>query len=272
MLDRRGDRHAGDLAALLAPAGEVSGWKPDLRNAGLRQKASAEEPDLRPVVEGTTVLAVKHNAGVLNLGDRRATAANAVMFDRAEKIIALDDYTLLAVSGAYAAAMEIARYLQQSFAYYRRSQLQEISLEGKISEISRAVAGALPLALGGSGGVLPVLSAYDTKADEGRIFFYDGLGARFETAEFGAAGSGSERIRGVFDYIVQTKKPFHQMPLDEALAEGLRLLDIAASLDTATGGLDRVLPLAMTVSAEGIERLGDDRIRAVLATESSAPC
>ncbi len=43
---------------------------------------------------GTTVLALKYDGGILNLGDRRATAANYVMYDRAEKIMPLDDTTL----------------------------------------------------------------------------------------------------------------------------------------------------------------------------------
>jgi proteasome beta subunit len=257
MLDRDRTTHPGDFASLLAAPPAVS--------VPVRAHSCATEGrEPAPGVEGTTVLALKYQGGVLNLGDRRATAANHVMFDRAEKIIPLDDVTLLAVSGAYATAMEIARYLQQAFAYYRRSQLQEISLEGKISEISRAVAGALGGMLSGIGGVLPVLSAYDAEAGEGRTFSYDGLGARFETAEFGAAGSGSERIRGVFDYIVRAKGPFHERPLDDVLAEGLTLLDIAASLDTATGGLDP-LPLAFTVSTDGIERLSEDRLRAACA-------
>src|SRR3569833_35476 len=60
---------------------------------------------------GTTVIAVKYRDGVLNVGDRRATANMAVMFDRAEKVLALDDYTLIAISGSFARALEIVRYL-----------------------------------------------------------------------------------------------------------------------------------------------------------------
>src|SRR4051812_36116860 len=59
---------------------------------------------------GTTVIAVKYRDGVLNVGDRRATAANAVVFDRAEKVLPLDDFTLIAISGSFARALEIVRY------------------------------------------------------------------------------------------------------------------------------------------------------------------
>jgi hypothetical protein len=40
---------------------------------------------------GTTVLALRYDSGILNLGDRRAVMANYVMYDKAEKILAIDD-------------------------------------------------------------------------------------------------------------------------------------------------------------------------------------
>src|SRR5687767_3393878 len=71
----------------------------------------------------TTVLALKYDGGILNLGDRRATAANYVMYDRADKIMPLDDNTLVAISGSYARSIEIVRYLKHAFKYYARTQL-----------------------------------------------------------------------------------------------------------------------------------------------------
>jgi proteasome beta subunit len=212
-------------------------------------------------IHGTTVIAVKYREGVLNLGDRRATAGMGVMFDRADKVLPLDDYTLIAISGSFARAVEIVRYLKHSFRYYARRELQEMSLDGKVSEVSRAIAGNLPMAMQGIGAFIPIVSAYDLAAGEGRIFFYDGLGARFENAEFGAAGSGSERIRGAFDYIIRTRKPFREMSLDEALGECLVLLDIAAELDAATGGFSKILPIARTITRAGIREVEEERVR-----------
>ncbi len=213
-----------------------------------------------PVVHGTTVIAVKFDGGVINVGDRRATANYAVMYDRAEKVLAIDDYTLLAISGSYARAMEVVRYLRHSFKYFERSQLQPMSLDGKLSELAKVVAASLPAAMQGIGGFIPVLSTYDQDASEGRIFFYDAMGARFESTEYAAAGSGSHQIRGVFDYIVKTRRPFHTMSRKEALREALLLLDIAADLDAATGGWSKVLPLAKTISASGIEDVAEDEL------------
>lgn len=218
---------------------------------------------------GTTVIAVKYKDGVLNVGDRRATGGMSIMYDRAEKVLSLDDFTLIAISGSFARALEIVRYLKHAFKYYARRELQEMSLDGKVSEVSRAIANNLPMAMQGIGAFIPIVSAYDPRTNEGRIFFYDGMGARFETAEFGAAGSGSERIRGSFDYIIRTKKPFREMTLDEALAECMILLDIAADLDAATGGYSKILPVAKVVDKDGVREIGLEQMRRIV--ESIAP-
>lgn len=213
---------------------------------------------------GTTVIAVKYDQGVINVGDRRATANFAVMYDRAEKVLPIDEYTLLAISGSFARAMEVVRYLRTSFKLYERTYLQSMSLDGKLAELAKVVRAGIPEALQGIGGFIPILTTFDQETSEGRIFFYDGMGARFESTEFGAAGSGSMQIRGVFDYIVKTKKPFHEMSRDEALKEALYLLDIAADLDAATGGWAKVLPLAKTITREGIEDVPEDELRRVV--------
>jgi proteasome beta subunit len=261
---------SGDFADLLARHGVDDGSR--ITDAGLRLDRAGVpgSPTGHPSsaiaeTHGTTVLAVKFDQGVLNVGDRRATANMAIMFDRAEKVMPLDDYTLIAISGAFARAMEVVRYLRHAFKYYARTQLQPMSLDGKVNEVSRAIAGNLQMALQGIGAFIPIVSAYDPRTNEGRIFFYDGMGARFETAEFGAAGSGSERIRGAFDYIIRTKGPFRGMSLDDALRECLVLLDIAADLDAATGGFSKVLPVAKAITRDGIMEIPAERMRAAVS-------
>src|ERR1700722_16619221 len=114
---------------------------------------------------GTTVLCLRFDKGVLTLADRRATAGNLIMYDMAEKIMALDDRTVVAISGAFARSVEVCRMLKHSFKYYRRTVLQEMSLEGKLSEISRALAGNAPMAMQGIGLFLPIVAAYDPKKE-----------------------------------------------------------------------------------------------------------
>ena len=87
-------------------------------------------------------------------GDRRATAGTSVIYDRAEKVLQIDKHSVLAISGSPAIAYEIARVLEHSFQYFRRSQLQELSLEGKLRMLSRLIRDNLPMALQGIGGVI----------------------------------------------------------------------------------------------------------------------
>ncbi len=202
-------------------------------------------------VHGTTVLSLRFNKGILTLADRRATAGNLVMYDQAEKIFALDDSTVVAISGAFARSIEVCRFLKHSFKYYRRTVLHEMSLEGKLMEISRALAGNAPMAMQGIGVFIPIVAAYDKKKDEFGVYFFDGAGARFQNGAYACAGSGSERIRGIFEYLARTKGPWQNRSLDDVLMDGLEMLDIAADLDSATGGFSKTLPVSRVLDRDG---------------------
>ncbi|MER3496663.1 MAG: proteasome subunit alpha, partial [Armatimonadota bacterium] len=200
-----------------------------------------DAPYLRPTsatseteVHGTTVLALRYSGGAMMIADRRATAGNLIMFDQAEKVMALDDATIIAISGAFARSVEVCRYLKHSFKYFRRTNLHELSTEGKLAEISRALAGNAPMAAQGIGVFLPIVATYDRLRDAFDVYFFDGAGARFQNGAFACAGSGSERIRGVFEYVVRRSGPLEMRSMEEVLDEGLQMLDIAAELDSAT--------------------------------------
>jgi proteasome beta subunit len=210
---------------------------------------------------GTTVLSLLYDGGALALADRRATAGSLIMYDQAEKIYALDDTTVLSISGAFARSVEVCRYLKHAFKYYRRVVLSEMSLEGKLMEISRALAQNAPMAMQGIGVFLPIVAAYDKRRDSFGVYFFDGAGARFQNGDYACAGSGSERIRGVFEYLARTKGPWHTRSLADVLDEGLTMLDIAADLDSATGGFMKTLPVARVLDRAGTRLLSDDELK-----------
>ncbi|RYG34413.1 proteasome subunit alpha [bacterium] len=221
-------------------------------------------PDPHFETHGTTVLSLRYNEGVLTLADRRATAGNLIMYDQAEKIMPLDDRTVVAISGAFAKSIEIIRFLKHNFAYYRRTVLHEMSLEGKLAEISRALAGNAPMAMQGFGLFLPIVAAYDPKKDSFGVYFFDGAGARFENGSYACAGSGSERIRGVFEYLSREKGRFETRPLEEVLKDGLTMLDIAADLDSATGGFNKMLPVTRVLDRDGTREIPKAQLEAVV--------
>ena len=209
---------------------------------------------------GTTVLALRFDQGVVVMADRRATMGNLIMFEQAEKIEALDDATVVAISGAYARSIEVCRYLKHAFKYYERLNLHKISTEGKLMEISRALAGNLPMAMQGAV-FLPIAATYDPKADNFGVYFFDTAGARFHGADYATAGSGSERIRGVFEYIARTKGGWATRPKEDVLKDAFDLLELAAEMDSATGGYRRSLPSVSILTRDGVQKLTDDDLR-----------
>ena len=213
-------------------------------------------------VHGTTVLSIRYEGGVLTFADRRATMGNLIMVDSAEKVFSLDDHTVVAISGSFARSVEICRLLKHSFKFYRRMHLQEMSLDGKLQEISKALAANLSSAMSGVGMFLPIVASYDPRKKDFGVHSFDPAGARFETGDFAAAGSGSERIRGIFDYIVQEHGPWHERKREDVLKEGLRLLSIAADLDSATGGISKNLPLVRDLDDQGTHLVSTKDIEA----------
>lgn len=215
--------------------------------------------------QSTTILAFKFADGVLVAGDRRATAGNTVVYDRADKVLEIDRHSIMAIAGVPATAWEMARVLEHSLQFFRRTQLQEMSVDGKVRALSKLLRDNLGFALQGLGVVVPIFATFDAKVSPAaRLYFYDAMGAQFEATDFAATGSGSPAVRGIL-YYEKTwgKKPLHQISEDEAIVVALRALDTAAEADTATGGIDRhekIFPVMKTVSAKGITTLPEEKI------------
>ena len=239
-------RHGALPAAVAAPS-------------GVQHPAASIVP-----THSTTILAFKFADGVLVAGDRRATAGNVLVYDRADKVLEIDKHSLMAIAGVPATAWEMARVLEHSFQFYRRSQLQEMSLDGKVRALSKLLRDNLGAVLQGIGVVVPLFATYDHEAETPRLYFYDAMGAQFEAAEHAATGSGSPAVRSVLHYEnTWGKRPLRKLRSAEAVLLALRALETAASGDTATGGVDRrteVFPIVKIISAAGIETLPEVKL------------
>ena len=232
------------------------------------QTAASPRSDVPPLTESTTILAFKFAGGVMVAGDRRATAGNTVVYDRADKVLEIDRFSLMAIAGVPSAAWEMGRVLEHSLQYFRRTQLQEMSVDGKVRALSKLLRDNLGFVMQGIGVVVPIFATYDHGSEPAsRLYFYDAMGAQFEAADYAATGSGSPAVRGILYYENKwAGKPLHERGEDEAVTIALRALDTAAEADTATGGVDRsgkIFPVIKTVSGEGIRTLPDEKIAAI---------
>lgn len=221
--------------------------------------------------EATTVFAFHYGEGILVAGDRRATAGNVIVTDQIEKVLTLDAASILAIAGSPATAFEMARALQTSFEYYRRSQLQSLSLPARVRALSRALRENLSLTLQGVGVVAPLFAGLDTTTTPARpqIYFYDPLGAQFQAVGYAASGSGATTIRSILSYQERFGVPAPAaLPLGEAVKFALRLLMVAAEFDSATGGVAPEFARFATIkvlTAEGVRDIDDTEQRAFLA-------
>ena len=215
----------------------------------------------------TTILAFKYLDGVLVAGDRRATAGNLVMYDRTDKVLEIDRHSVMAIAGVPATAYEMARILEHSFKYYRRTQLQELSFEGKLRALSKLLKENVPAALAGTGAVAPIFAGYDLEHDAAKIYFYDILGAEFEGVEYAVSGSGSPTIRGILHYVnTWGEQPLSEMPEEQATVQALRLLTSAAEFDSATGGVNRdanLYPVVKFITAAEVRTMPDPQLRSL---------
>ncbi len=227
----------------------------------------------REFTTATTILAFKYRDGVLVAGDRRATAGNMVMYDRTDKVLELDRYSVMAIAGVPATAYEMARILEHSFKYYRRTQLQELSFEGKLRALSKLLKENVAAALAGTGAVAPIFAGYDAEQETAKIYFYDILGAEFEGVEYAVSGSGSPTIRGILHYLnTWGGQPLGAMPEEHAAIQALRLLTSAAEFDSATGGVNReanLYPVIKFITGSGVRTMTDAQLKPLFETKVS---
>ena len=207
---------------------------------------------------GTTVVALKFAAGVVFGGDRRATEGFTIADEKMEKVFAADDLSVIAIAGAAGQAIEIVKLFQLELEHYEKITGDRLSLEGKANRLAQMIRGNLPMAIQGLV-VVPLFGGFDERRDEGRIFYYDATGGRWEEDDYHATGSGGRPARS------SLKKRWRPgLDRGEALEVAVEALVDASQEDAATGGPDPtrgIFPTVVVVTAEGAESVGADELR-----------
>ncbi len=207
--------------------------------------------------EGTTVLALRYDNGVVMAGDRRATEGHLVAHRRIRKVYPTDRYSAVAIAGTAGLAIEMVKLFQVELEHYEKIEGVRLSLEGKASFLARLVRGQLPLAMQGLV-VVPLFAGFDEREQRGRLYSYDVVGGRYEETDFGSTGSGARLAKSFL------RTTFREdLTADEAADLAVRALVAASQEDTATGGPDlirRIFPNVVRIDADGALELADDVI------------
>jgi len=216
-----------------------------------------------PVPQGTTVLGLKYADGMVMAGDRRATAGNLIADSKIRKVFAADDYSAIAIAGAAGQAVEIVKLFQLELEHYEKITGDRLSLEGKANRLAQMIRGNFPSAMQGLV-VVPLFGGFDERRNEGRIFYYDATGGRWEEDDYQTTGSGGQPAKN------SLKKRWRPgLARDEAIRVAVEALIDAAEDDSATGGPDPnrgIYPVLVAVTATGAEDVPESEVAS--ATEA----
>lgn len=212
------------------------------------------------VPEGTTVLAIRYQDGVIVAGDRRATEGFQISHRSIEKVFAADDMSAVAIAGAAGPAVEMVRLFQTELEHYEKVEGERLTLEGKANKLSQMIRANLPAAMQGLI-VVPLFAGFDEARSIGRIFKYDVTGGRYEEDDYHATGSGGKDARSSLK-----KRYKHDLMRDEVVKIGIEALFDAADEDVGTGGPDLVrdiFPTVVSITVDGTIEIPEDDIRAL---------
>ena len=221
--------------------------------------SSASLADLTP--HATTIVAATFPGGVVMAGDRRATMSNMIAQRDIEKVFPADEFSLVGIAGAAGLAVEMVGLFQVELEHYEKIEGAPLSLVGKANRLATMIRGNLPLAMQGLA-VVPLFAGWDEAAQMGRIFSYDATGGRYEEHSFFSVGSGSIFARGALKKLYAP-----DLAVADTTMAVLQALYDAADDDSATGGPDmarRIFPVVMIAGPDGVQRVGDDQIGAMV--------
>src|SRR5438128_1591091 len=155
----------------------------------------------------------------------------------------------------------MVKLFQLELEYYEKITGDRLSLEGKANRLAQMIRSNFPLAMQGLV-VVPLFGGFDEGRGEGRIFYYDATGGRWEEDDYQTTGSGGQSAKN------SLKKRWRPgLTADEGLRVAVEALIDAAEDDAATGGPDavrRIWPSAVSVTADGAADVPEERVAAAV--------
>ena len=208
-------------------------------------------PQLNPSKEftfhGTTIASffVENGSAVIAVSDGKVSE-NAMLQAASlefKKLIEIDAWTVMAISGSASFGLLYARSLRSWVETMERITEEPISTRAKVNMLSKILRDSLPISMGGFA-VMPILTVYDEKRGP-RIFLFTPDGSVVTKSEYAISGSG--RI-SEGSLLVGHRR---DMTREEGIEFAKSIVKNANKMDKATGG--RIF--IKVVSKEGIESL-----------------
>jgi proteasome beta subunit len=153
------------------------------------------------------------------------------------------------------------KLFQLELEHYEKITGDRLSLEGKANRLAQMIRGNFPMAMQGLV-VVPLFGGFDERRGQGRLYYYDATGGRWEESDYQTTGSGGLPARN------SLKKRWREgLAREEAIRYAVEALLDAAEDDAATGGPDvlrKNYPVVMTVTSSGAEDVDEAEIVAAV--------
>ncbi|MCE4627854.1 MAG: archaeal proteasome endopeptidase complex subunit beta [Desulfurococcales archaeon] len=184
---------------------------------------------LAKALHGTTTVGIVTRDHVVLAADKRATAGTLIASRRVKKIVKINEYSAMTISGLVADAQNLADIVREESRYYLLSTGVRLSVKGIATLLANILFSSkfFPYI------VQLIVGGYDVKP---RLYVLDLYGSITEE-KYAATGSGSPVAYGVLEENYRD-----DLTVDEAIDIAKRAIRTAILRDSATGdGIDVVV-------------------------------
>jgi len=180
-------------------------------------------------IHGTTTVGLIAGDHVILAADKRATAGTLIASRRVKKIVKINEYSAMTISGLVADAQALADIIKEESRYYHLTTGKPLSVKGIATLLANILFSSkfFPYI------VQLIVGGYDTQP---RLYTLDLYGSITEE-KYTATGSGSPVAYGVLEDNYKD-----DLSVDEAVSIAVKAIRSAILRDSATGeGVDIVI-------------------------------
>lgn len=218
--------------------------------------SNAQDPT-HELKHGTTNVALKFKDGVVAAADRRASMGYMVASPTVEKILPLDDRSVLTIAGLPSDAVYLVKILRAELGLYELNRGRKMSMNGLSNMYSNILHGQFRTGFPYFVGTL-IAGVDDTG---GYIYNFDGSGSISYDA-YTTTGSGSPYAAGVLEVMWK-----EDMDEEEAIKVAAMAVRSAVIKDIASGdGMT-----LFVITKKGMRELTMDEIKVVLGDKFPFP-
>lgn len=211
---------------------------------------------------GTTIIAAKYKEGVVMAGDRRASSGYLIADARAEKIHAVDRFSVIGAAGTSKICQGMARIFRAELEFYEKIRSREMSFNAKVNRLAYLTSLNLRGLRAGMYAV-PILAGFDNDKKEGRIFKFDVIGSPTEEKKYSSMGSGTVSTTGSLPMLYPDEPA--EVGKEELIRRILKALKQVVATDMGSGIAPErgIWPSLKVIDKNGVKDVSEEELKAV---------